>query len=162
METTNLKPNNGAVVGVTAPDPKVIFHSALAALHDDLEVLKKDAKNPFFKSNYVPLPDMLKVIKPVLKKHGFYLTQPVDVTNSQTGIVNVVFSTIVHIETGLSDTSKLAIPDLGDMQKLGGAITYGRRYTLSALLALEERDDDGETAVGRKPAPEKVSKKDKF
>lgn len=143
-------------------EKKVEFHKALLALHGDIEAFKKDESNPFFKSKYVPLPKMIRTLKPIMQKHGFILSQPVDVTNSQNGIENVVFSSIVHAPTGISDTAKLALPKIEDMQKLGGAITYARRYTLSSLLGLEEADDDGNTAVGRKPKASKVSKKDMF
>lgn len=141
-------------------EDKKTFHKALLALHNDIEALKKGESNPFFKSKYVPLPDMIDALRPALQKHGFILSQPVDVTNSQNGIVNVVFSTVTHAETGFSDTAKLALPGIDDMQKLGGAITYARRYTLSALLGLREADDDGNTATGKTSS--KISKKDKF
>lgn len=154
---------------VSATDRKV-FYGALLALHGDIEVMKKDDKNPFFNSKYVSLPKMIRTLRPTLQKHGFILSQPTDVANTQTGIVNVVFSTIVHAQTGISDTAKLYINnDLikgkngPDMQGLGGAITYGRRYTLSALLGLEEADDDGNSISGSKPVVKKVvASKDTF
>lgn len=142
------------------------FHNALLALHGDIETMKKDEKNPFFKSKYVALPKMIKTLKPIMQKHGFILSQPTDVANTQTGIVNVVFSTIVHAKTGLSDTAKLALsPELikdGSMQGLGGAITYARRYTLSALLGIEEADDDGNVASGKVVKRSTVQKQDQF
>jgi len=167
-------------------DPKVleeqkraIFHKALLALHGDIEVMKKDESNPFFKSKYVPLPKMLRILKPICQKHGFILSQPTDIANAQQGIVNVVFSSIVHAETGISEIAKLAISnDLlkemkklkinnteesyqsqGTIQGLGAAITYLRRYTLSSLLGLEEADDDGNAVSGRTAG---VKGKDKF
>lgn len=143
---------------------RLAFHTALAGLLNDIEALKKDEKNPFFKSSYIPLPKMLQAIKPLCRRHGFILTQPVEVGNTQAGLVNVVSSRLIHVETGLSEASQLSIPVIDDMQKLGGAITYGRRYTLSAVCALEERDDDGNTATG-KAAPAKkraVSAQDDF
>jgi hypothetical protein len=36
-----------------------------------------------------------------------------------------------------------------DMQKAGSAVTYARRYTLGALLAMKAEDDDGNTASGK-------------
>ncbi len=142
---------------------KQTFHKALLALHGDIDAMKKDESNPFFKSKYVPLPKMLKTLKPTMQKHGFILSQPTDVANTGSGIGNVVFSTIVHAETGLSDTAKLSLPMMDDMQKLGGAITYARRYTLSALLGLEEADDDGNLASGRKTTKKPgVKSKDNF
>ena len=40
----------------------------------------------------------------------------------------------------------MPLPMITDAQKLGGAITYFRRYTLVSLLSLQAVDDDGETA----------------
>lgn len=145
------------------PDKQSAFYKALIGLHGDIQAFTKDEDNPFFKSKYVPLPKMLRVLKPTLQKHGFVLNQPIDVANTQQGMRNVVFTRLVHAETGLSEESKMMIPDIADMQKLGGAVTYARRYTLSAVLGLEETDDDGETAVGRgKTKPSKISSKDAF
>lgn len=153
-------------------DPKkeenrLAFHTALFQLHGDIEAMTKDEANPFFKSKYVPLPKMLRTLKPVLQKHGFILNQPIDVANTQQGMINAVITRLVHVATGLSEESKLMLPGLEDMQKLGGAVTYARRYTLSAVLGLEEADDDGETAVGRAPSKtkgtvSKISKADAF
>jgi hypothetical protein len=151
-----------------ADDKKAVFYQALLALHGDIETMKRDETNPFFKSKYVSLPKMIRILKPTLQKHGFILSQPTDVANTQQGIVNVVFSSIVHAETGISETAKLAITsDLikgksgPDMQGLGGAVTYARRYTLSALLGLEEADDDG-NAVSGKVSKAAVKAKDAF
>lgn len=147
-------------------DQKLQFHKALLALHADIEALKRSEGNPFFKSKYVPLPDMIDALRPALQKHGFILSQPVDVApaNGQSGYTNVVFSQITHAETGINEMAKLALPPMDDMQKLGGAITYARRYTLSALLGLREVDDDGNTATGKKTVTKKskVSKQDNF
>lgn len=144
------------------PSDKVKFHTALSNLLTSVNAMKKDEKNPFFKSSYIPLPKMLEAVKPVATQCGFILTQPVELVNSQTGIVNVVSSRLVHIETGIAEVSQMALPPIDDLQKLGGAITYARRYTLSALLALEERDDDGNAASGKVVPKRKISKSDDF
>lgn len=141
------------------PDKQATFHKALIGLHGDIDAFTKDESNPFFKSKYVPLPKMLRTLKPIMQKHGFILNQPIDVANTQQGMRNVVFSRLVHAETGLAEESKMMLPEIEDMQKLGGAVTYARRYTLSAVLGLEETDDDGETAVGRKS---KIKAQDRF
>lgn len=146
------------------------FHKAMLALHGDVQTLTKDESNPFFKSKYVPLSKMLTELKPIVQKHGFILSQPCDVANTQQGIINVVFTSLIHVETGLSDVAKLAISnDLiqgkngnPDMQGLGGAITYARRYTLSSLLGLIEADDDGNTATGKVVKKKTVKVEDSF
>lgn len=125
------------------------YLEAYLALQGDIEALTKDEANPFFKSSYVPLPSMLKALKPALQKHQFILTQPVEYIATEHGVHTVVISRIIYAPSGQGNEAKLIVPHIEDMQKLGGAITYARRYTLSALLGLEERDDDGNTATGK-------------
>jgi len=140
------------------PDARLKFHTALLAFHNDMEVVKRDESNPFYKSKYVPLPKMLAAIRPIASKHGFILSQPVDIINTQNGARNVVTTFLTHAETGLNEASKIMIAEQADMQKVGLAITYGRRQTLSALVGLEEADDDGNELVGNKVTAPKVSK----
>ncbi len=59
----------------------------------------------------------------------------------------------VGLETALYDTEdktsvECFMPYVGapDSQKLGGANTYLRRYSLITMLGLEDEDDDGNTA----------------
>lgn len=104
-------------------------------------VVKKNASNPYFKSMYADLNAHLDLVEPVLERHGLLLLQPV--------LEDLVITKVIDIESANEITSMLKIPQLDDMQKVGGAITYARRYTLSALFALKAEDDDGETAVGR-------------
>jgi ERF superfamily len=106
----------------------------------------KSSNNPFFKTKYADLNAHLEVIEPICQELGLVLTQST-LANPQLG--NVVKTDITDIDTGAQISSVLQLPKLEDMQKLGGAITYARRYTLGALLAIQTDDDDGETATGR-------------
>ena len=56
------------------------------------------------------------------------------------------YSRIIDLDGGMVESS-LALPTDLDSQRIGGAITYYRRYTLVALLGLQAEDDDGNTAV---------------
>ena len=149
-------------------EQRIAFQKAVLALHKDIPRIGKDSTNPHFRNKYVSLPVMLSVIKPIANKHGFILSQPIDVGSNRDGMMgNVVMSVLTHAETGLNDIAKLALSDSllqkKDMQGLGGAITYGRRYTLSALLGLEEADDDGNLASGRTSTKKsKIAKSDDF
>lgn len=118
----------------------------LLEVQKEIEALSKDSKNPFFKSKYLDLPTLLKNVKPVLNAHGLILLQP-----CQGGRV---LSYILDAETGEELAhSEINLPEIKDPQKLGAAITYFRRYTLTSLLAIEEQDDDGNKAS--KPEPPK-------
>ena len=111
--------------------------------------LSKQSKNPFFKSAYLDLNDLLTHVTPLLNAKGLVLTQPlIDVT---------VYSTISDSESGKAIiTSSLTLPsNLTDPQKIGSCITYFRRYTLKSLLAISEVDDDGNLAA--KPTKKHLS-----
>lgn len=120
----------------------------LRKVQRDLGPVLKDSKNPFFKSNYADLNSHIDLLRPLLEANNFVLDQSTTVMQG----VNLVISRISHVPTGATKESVLALPQLEDMQKLGSAITYARRYTLSALFAMTTTDDDGNTA-SNKAAP---------
>lgn len=106
--------------------------------------LSKSSKNPFFKSAYLDLNDLLNAVHPLLHEKDLSLVQPI--------IDGQVHSTIIDCETGKAlISSSIPLPDIKDPQKLGSCITYYRRYTLKSLLAIAEKDDDGNAAS--KPEP---------
>jgi len=112
--------------------------------------ISKDAKNPFFKSNYLSLNGLIDAVENVLVKHDLLLLQPIINNNVVTRIIdseNIPTSDIVE--------SSMQLPNIQDPQKLGSAITYYRRYTLQSLLGLQAEDDDGNTATKHvnKPIP---------
>ena len=110
----------------------------------------KDAKNPFFKSQYLDLTTILQHVTPLLNEQGLTLLQPL------TG--DTVTTCIMDSETGETlASSTLQLPPITDPQKLGSAITYFRRYTLKSLLAIAEEDDDGNKASKAPVKKEKLS-----
>ena len=111
--------------------------------------LSKNAKNPFFKSAYLDLSDLLLHVTPIINNNGLVLLQPIK--------ENSVGTQILDSETGIIlAESFITLPELKDPQKLGSCITYFRRYTLKSLLAIAEVDDDGNKAS--KPGPKKKDK----
>ncbi len=101
--------------------------------------LSKNSKNPFFKSAYLDLTDLLNAVEPLLQEQGLVLLQPI--------IGNSVHTQIVDSENNeVIAESSIDLPELKDPQKLGSCITYFRRYTLKSLLAIAEGDDDGNLA----------------
>ena len=110
--------------------------------------LSKNSKNPFFKSQYLDLNDLLNAVEPLLQEQGLVLLQPIN--------GGMVWTQIIDSESGsvIADSS-IDLPNITDPQKLGSAITYFRRYTLKSLLAIAEKDDDGNKASEPEPTPKK-------
>lgn len=115
--------------------------------------IKKESENPFFKSSYFSINDMLAVIKPELHKLNLLLLQPLSSVGEQPAIETM----IVDVDTGekVSETTPITVGK--NAQDQGGSITYHRRYALQSFFALEALDDDGETAVGRKDKKPKAA-----
>lgn len=99
--------------------------------------VKKDKLNPHFKSRYADLDSILSAVEPALLINGLVLSQTIEIT--ETGMILV--TTLWH-ESGENLVSRYALPQISDSQKLGSALTYARRYAVSALLSVTADDDD--------------------
>ena len=107
----------------------------------------KDAKNPFFKSNYVTLEGVQKAIDEAKEGTGIDYSQFVETSpDGRTGV-----STMVYSDKGeyiITDPLYLQ-PVKNDPQGNGSVVTYSRRYQLSALFGISsDIDDDGNNASG--------------
>lgn len=126
---------------------------ALLKAQKEMEVVIKDSDNPYYKSKYADINSFLESMVPVLNKNGFLVLQPVWSDEKGT----YVETNLLH-ESGEyygSGPLKLELDKL-DMQKLGSAITYARRYSLQSLLGARAQDDDAEGTMTRTKAPAKT------
>lgn len=112
----------------------------------------KSGKNPHLKNKYSTLADVMESCVDALEEQGFVLLQ-----STQTAEQGMkVLTRVVHCESGQWLEGEVTMPLQTTAQGVGSAITYGRRYGLTALLALVSEDDDGNAASGRptaQPAP---------
>lgn len=129
---------------------------ALAQFQAEVKNPANTETNPFFKSKYAPLNDILNLVRPLLSKHGLSVLQ----SPSGDG-QNVTVTTLITHESGEwieSDPLTLKA-DKATAQGAGSAITYARRYALSAMLGISsEDDDDGNFASGNKNNAEPVKR----
>ncbi len=119
---------------------------ALAEAQAELEnpIKTKTAKAGTYSYKYADLADVLDKDRPVLAKHGIAVTQPTFVVDD-----------ILMIRTQLSHSSgEWMSSDYpvcrinGDHQKMGGAMTYARRYSYCSMIGVAADDDrDGEGAA---------------
>jgi hypothetical protein len=129
---------------------------ALIKFQSTVGKIKKDSINPFFKSVYASLPDILNSIHQPLIENGLSINQFPTGTNSLT--------TIISHESGeyMMDTYTMT-PAKNDPQGIGSCITYQRRYALGAVLSLNiDEDDDGNSASTPVSQPMKSVVEDKI
>ena len=119
---------------------------ALAIFHTLVGKVSKDAKNPFFKSRYASLPNILEAIREPLEKSGVVVSQ------FPSG-VNGLSTILIHSESGewMEDTYTMPVAKQNDPQAVGSAITYARRYALASSLGLNVDEDDDANAASQQP-----------
>ena len=126
------------------------IYQKLAAAKSEIGAISKDSTNPFFKSKYFDINNLLAHVEPILLKNGLLCLQPI--------IDGSVVTKIVDVDCVDFIESSIAMTDERDPQKMGSQISYFRRYTLSSLLAIQAEDDDAQSAKP-KPAPVKPAMK---
>lgn len=101
----------------------------------------KGANNPFFKTKYSDLNSVIDATEPALKELGLLY---VDRVENMT-----LVSSVIDVESGESmDMVTPLVLGKNDMQQLGSAISYARRYARMTLFGLKSIDDDGAEAAG--------------
>jgi len=117
--------------------------AALNKFQASISGAKKKSKNPFFKSNYADLKEVIECAKEALSENGLSYSQFPISAEGKAGV-----RTILMHESGewMEDTLLLACVKQ-DPQAYGSAITYARRYALQAILGIPSEDDDGNNAT---------------
>ena len=126
-------------------DLKELF-TALAKAQAESKVAGKSKENPYFKSSYSDLADMVKASRPALTKNGLSVSQKIvrDEDGTQT------LHTILQHSSGQWTDSKVRIvPPKADIQSYGSYKSYQKRYEYGSLVGVvcSDEDDDGELAM---------------
>jgi hypothetical protein len=143
--------------------------AALAAAQAEIKTVVKDRTNPHFKNRYATLDAIMETVRPVLAKHGLSIVQGCTIPSEVDGrLAGFAVETMVLHASGEFLSNMVYMPlAKQSAQDAGSALTYGRRYGVSALLSLAtDDDDDGEQAVApqrqaAKPVPAAAEATDK-
>jgi ERF superfamily len=129
---------------------------ALSKAQSAISGAVKDSTNPFFSSKYANLESVVDAIRGPLADNELSFTQ-LTTKNEQGLFVN----TLIMHSSGewLEGSYPVVCAQPNDPQKLGAAMTYARRFSLSSAFGVPQVDDDGNTAA-EKPK-EKVEEKPK-
>lgn len=128
---------------------------ALAKFQREVNNPSNTATNPFFKSKYAPLNDVLNTVRPILSKHGLSVVQ----APSTEGNNITIATTLIHESGEYMEFPELSLKmDKVTAQGAGSAITYARRYALSAILGISSEDDDDGNIAEKQSENNKVGK----
>ena len=125
---------------------------ALVDFQSSVSKVAKESNNPFFKSKYASLANILDTIQKPLSECGLAVSQFPD--------GNALTTILLHADSGewMESSYVMPVAKQNDPQAMGSAMTYARRYALGSILNLNiDDDDDGEKAMGRQ-----IPKKDEL
>jgi hypothetical protein len=128
----------------------VALFTAISKAQAKVSHAQIDSTNPHFRNEYASLESCIGAIKPALAENGLSLVQCPDRAENGDFILT---SVITHASGEWISFSAPMILSKNDMQGLGSAVTYQRRYSLQALFGIGDTDDDGNGAS--KPAEAK-------
>ena len=128
------------------------LYQALLAVQAEVPALPLDAKNPHFNSRFTSLAKLTELVMPILTKHGLvWVALP---AIGQDGKPSLRYR-MTHATTGQMIEGDMPLMLVkSDPQSQGSAITYARRYSLSAVLNLvADEDDDGNAGTRQAARP---------
>ncbi len=121
--------------------------NALVKAQQEIDHVVQDANNPFFKSDYASLKEVIDSVKKPLNDNGILLQQVSHDCDS-----GVCVETIFYGHGGTLSSGRVTIPATKqDSQAYGSAYSYAKRYSLlmACGVATKKEDDDAEKAMQR-------------
>lgn len=126
---------------------------ALAKAQSQMGKALKKATNPHFGKQYADLGAVQSACMDALHANGFAVLQPTG--RDEAGpYVKTIFA---HDSGQTLECVTPLLIDRNNMQGLGSAITYARRYGLLCMAGLAPEDDDGNATVEQTQAPFSVN-----
>lgn len=124
------------------------IYAALAVAQMEMGPALKQSANPAFKSRYADLANVMDACLPALNRNGIAVIQPYVEIDGQRAVKTV----LAHESGETLETTVPLIVGKNDMQGLGSAMTYARRYGLMGMAGIAPEDDDGNAASKAAPA----------
>lgn len=141
--------------------PGAAFAKALSKVQSELRTVGKDREvsvtpkegGKSYKFKYATLDADWEAARAAVTSNGFALMQ---LPSVDTKLFEVTIESHLLHESGERATCRITMPCARkDVQGIGSAISYGRRYAMAAMLGLTsaDEDDDGEAASPHSATP---------
>lgn len=115
----------------------------------------KSGKAYEYTYKYADIADVLEAVLPVLSKHGLSVIQPTKIENGA-----IYITTRICHSSGQWFESDYPVASVnGDHQKMGGAMTYARRYALCSTVAIAADEDLDGAGAEEQPKPMRAAPK---
>ena len=126
----------------TSTDTDKIIPAYIKAEHA-VGSVKKTSTNPHFKSKYADLEAVMDACSEALDKNGLAIWQSINEDGDK------LITRLYHTSGQWMEGYTPLIIAKNDMQGLGSAYTYARRYGLMAIMGIAPEEDDGNAASAK-------------
>lgn len=128
--------------------PPVNLYAAIHKAQAKIETVRKNGENPHFKSKYATLDEVWETVRKAVNDAGLVVFCTIDPTADGK---RELTTHVAEVKSGEEISCSFPIvAQAATPQAVGSAMTYARRYTLTALLEIvtgDGADDDGEAAT---------------
>jgi hypothetical protein len=129
--------------------------TALSKAQGEFPRININQENPYFKSGFADLNNIIRSIRPALAKYGLCVTQQTKILPDG---ATILVSRVRHSTGQWIESRVRIIPPKNDMQSYASTLSYMKRHAVMALLNVtidaDFADDDAEIAM--------VSQRDTF
>ncbi len=143
-----------AAYAAAARKPPVALYAAIHKAQAKIETVRKNGENPHFKSKYATLDEIWETVRKAVNDAGLIVFCTIDPAADGK---RELTTHVAEIKSGEEIASSFPIvAQAATPQAVGSAMTYARRYTLTALLEIvtgDGADDDGEAAENNHNTP---------
>lgn len=129
--------------------------AALAKAQGEMLVAGLNQQNPYFKSKYADLADIVRASRPALTKNGLCVTQQLVPNDDGQFILHTILG---HTSGQWIESRVRIIPAKNDIQSLASYITYMKRYSYASLVGVVASGEDDDAEVAMVSAREIVAK----
>ena len=132
--------------------------TALAKAQTQVETAVKDKKNSLYNTKYADLGVVWMACREALNSNGLSVCQTTEVRELGSVLVTrLIHSSGQWIKGEILLVVTKAKEKMNDMQALGSAITFARRYGLAAIVGVCTEDDDGNSSGSVNKSSERAS-----
>jgi len=122
--------------------------AALSKAQGEFPRISVNQENPFFKSSFADLNNIVRTIRPAMSKYGLSLTQQQKIMPDG---ASLLVTRLRHSSGQWIEGRVRILPPKNDMQSYASTLSYMKRHSIMALLNLtidsDYADDDAEVAM---------------
>ena len=130
--------------------------AAQLKMQQELEDIGKDTQGYGYK--YTSFDQLVKYLRPLLTKHGLSFIQMPVGNNDEIGLQTIYMHTSGEWITSLIKSPIVDAKQMNIYQSIGSAITYFRRYSLSAFVGIASDEDNDTKEIKKSNVTVKMTK----